>query len=166
MIPLLYMTKIAYSICLLFAVIGIMVSGCKKHSNPIPIGISAKIVFTGVNQSYVANSYSAQWDTAKSGAILGDSILGIFAYSNTNGVNGDYLGLTVLFKDNKSKYDLSKGEGNIIYTFFSGVSVGYSSTSGFITITSISNNRIQGYFNCDFGADVTMTNGQFNVPLQ
>ena len=157
------------NLCIIAALIGVSVFSCKKNkttptpikNTPIPIGMTAVVN----NADWAATYYYATIDT------VNDTII----YLDINGANANSLYPTQDFFTLVIKgYNYKTGVFNI--TFTSGGNavdytynyMSYQSVSGTITLTQVSTTNVQGTFNATFssGSNLTVTNGQFNVPIQ
>ena len=157
------------NLCIIAALIGVSVFSCKKNkttptpikNTPIPIGMTAIVN----NANWVATSYDAYLDT------VDDTV--IFLYINGDNANSLYPNqdfFTIIIKDYKFESGvfninnaISPNSVNYTYNYNQ-----YKSISGTIALTQVSPTNIQGTFNGTFssGSNLTVTNGQFNVPIQ
>ena len=138
--------------------------GCKKHQGPIPVGMSAIVN----NKSWVATGYLAYLDTSitVNGNIVSLYIEGTDATTAVSPGQNDLILIITYFKFKTGTYYLN----TIAYDTTAGVTysynfLGYRSISGSITLTQISANNVQGFFNCVFTPSLALRNGQFNIPL-
>jgi hypothetical protein len=131
---------------------------CKKHNDPVPIGVHAKIN----SAKWMATSVRISHSIVPTAHGSTDFTM-IIA---TDTLSGDELGLSVGDLIKPGVYYL--GSIAQIYYNHNGVPINFSSNSGLINITSLSSINIQGTFKCanSFGNIITITDGTFNVPLQ
>ena len=144
---------------------GVSLFSCKKNKNtpipikstPIPIGMTAVVN----SANWVATNYGAYIDTVNDTMSL--HISGSITYPAL-----DYFDLIV------SNYKGTVGAFNVSFTI-TGAFIAYSynyghydASSGSITLTQVSSSNVEGTFICTFPSStyLTITNGQFNVPMQ
>ena len=137
----------------------ILLLGCKKDKT-IPIGVTA--VVNNANWTatiYGASIFKGYLDTIPTLSIFVDYDAG---YTPT--IQNE-IDLTIHgFKYATCTYNIPDTYYNseIEYQYIND----YYSTTGTITITQISAHNIQGTFSCMLTGPLTVTNGQFNVPIQ
>ena len=138
----------------------IAITSCKKSKN-IPLGMTAIVN----NTQWTATSYYATIDTAN------DTVINLYINgTNANSAypSSDYFILLIHdynYKAGVYNINLAIGPNCAYYTYGN---VLYQSVSGVISLTQVSSSNVQGTFNCTFssGSNLTVTNGQFNVPIQ
>jgi hypothetical protein len=130
---------------------------CKKHNDPLPTGVHAKINSAKWMATSVRISHSIV-PTAH-GSIDFTTI------TATDTSRGDELGLSVGDLIKPGVYNL--GSIAQIYYKHNGVPINFPSNSGVINVMSLSSINIQGTFKCanNFGNIITITDGTFNVPI-
>lgn len=143
--------KPTIGISILAILTGILMLGCKKHTNAIPAGMTSTINSTP-STLFVATYYSA--DTAGTTVSIG-AVGGI--YNMSIYIPGNKIGTYAV------NYGGSGTVAQIIYTYSYN---DFEAVSGNVTITRVTTNNIQGTFNCIFSNGWSVTNGQFNVPIQ
>jgi len=132
----------------------VLIVACKKSPIPIPIGMSAIIN----NTDWLATNYYASLDTGTTGIayiyVIGDDTTLPNSYFNN-------LALTIVFFQKKvGVYVINNTNNSYI------LCGNNSSISGTIAISQFSATNIQGTFNCIMTGGLTISNGQFNIPIQ
>jgi len=138
----------------LFAILSIML-GCKKKQEPIPIGMSFKYA----NTPWIATNYHAKIDSGATGLSLF-----IFSSDTTYSRSFDEFNISIYHYNKASVYYLTMPD--TVSAFFLDYNIEYQAYRGAIIITQISATNVQGTFNCIMTGGLTISNGQFNIPIQ
>jgi hypothetical protein len=141
------------------------VLGCKKHKNDIPVvGISFNISNSG---HWIAITYTAQIDTYIDPR-SGDTTLSldIFGYY-TKPTASLYESFSLIAPNKIGAYNVTNGPGVAAIYYHYPLQPDNEGISGTVTVTQITANNVQGYFNCVLSpSGWAITNGEFNLSLQ
>jgi hypothetical protein len=140
----------------LFLVSTVILCSCKKHTNPIPLGISVKVNGVLWNPAnYVASTYKVTYGSSN---IV--TFLQIYGYDSlTNGIVRNII-LTLQYPIITQSYNLNSSSASAYYrdNLFT------VWPDGTINITQISSANVEGTFNLT--SDTLTITGEFNVPIK
>jgi hypothetical protein len=144
--------------CLLVFIAFVLTApACKKHDDPLPNGVHARInggkwaaTSVGISHSSVPTAHGS---------------IGFTTIRAVDSLSGEKLDLSVANLVKPGSYSLAPTIAQAYY-FYNGNPIYL--TGGVINVTSLSSTNIQGTFECanDFGNVIAITDGTFNVPVQ